>query len=64
VAFGDAVVVDCDDCVVVGEGGTAAAMGLRGMVVVHVNGATLTCPLEQSEAVRRVSEAVRARGAR
>jgi mannose-1-phosphate guanylyltransferase len=63
VAFGDAVVVDCDDCVVVGEGGTAAAMGLRGMVVVHANGATLSCPLAQSEGVRRVSEAVRARGA-
>ena len=30
VVFGDAVVVDCDDCVVVGEGGLAAAMGLRG----------------------------------
>ena len=64
VAFGDTVVVDCDDCVVVGEGGTAAAMGLRGMVVVHVNGATLTCPVEQSEAVRRVSEAARSRSAR
>ena len=64
VAFGDAVVVDCDDCVVVGEGGTAAAMGLRGMVVVHVNGATLTCPVADSESVRKVSEAVRARGAR
>jgi mannose-1-phosphate guanylyltransferase len=62
VAFGDAVVVDCDECVVVGEGGTAAAMGLRGMVVVHVNGATLSCPLTESEGVRRVSEAVRARG--
>ncbi len=61
VAFGDAVVVDCDDCVVVGEGGTAAAMGLRNMVVVHVNGATLSCPLAQSESVRRVSEAVRSR---
>ncbi len=64
VAFGDAVVVDCDDCVVVGEGGTAAAMGLRGMVVVHANGATLSCPLAESEGVRRVSEAVRARSAR
>jgi len=64
VAFGDAVVVDCDDCVVVGEGGTAAAMGLKSMVVVHVNGATLTCPLAESESVRRVSEAVRARSPR
>jgi mannose-1-phosphate guanylyltransferase/mannose-6-phosphate isomerase len=64
VAFGDAVVVDCDDCVVVGEGGTAAAMGLKSMVVVHANGATLSCPLTESESVRRVSEAVRARSAR
>ena len=61
VAFGDAVVVDCDDCVVVGEGGTAAAVGLRGMVVVHADGATLSCPLAASEGVRRVSEALRAR---
>ncbi|HEY2956407.1 MAG TPA: sugar phosphate nucleotidyltransferase [Candidatus Eisenbacteria bacterium] len=64
VAFGDAVIVDCDGCVVVGEGGTAAAMGLSGMVVVHVNGATLTCPLAQSESVRRVSAAVRERNVR
>lgn len=64
VVFGDAVVVDCDDCVVVGEGGIAAAMGLRETVVVHVNGATLACPLAKSEQVRQVSEAVRARGAK
>ena len=64
VAYGEAVVVDCDDCIVVGEGGTAAAMGLSGMVVVHVNGATLSCPVAASEGVRRVSEAVRMRGGR
>ncbi len=63
VRFGDAIVVDCDDCVVVGDGGTAAAMGLRDTVVVHVNGATLACPLDRSEHVRKVSEAVRAREA-
>jgi mannose-1-phosphate guanylyltransferase len=61
VLFGDAVAVDCDRCVVVGEGGTAAALGLRDMVVVHAAGATLSCPLECSEDVRRVSESVRAR---
>lgn len=62
VQVGDAVAIDCDDCVVVGEGGTAAAMGLRDMVVVHVNGSTLTCRLDQTDQVRRVTEAVRARG--
>jgi mannose-1-phosphate guanylyltransferase len=62
VRFGDTVLLECDDCVVVGEGGTAAAMGLREMVVVHANGATLSCRLEDSEHVRRVSEALRERG--
>ncbi len=61
VLFGDAVAVDCDECVVVGEGGTAAALGLRHMVVVHAAGATLTCPLERGEDVRRVSDALRMR---
>jgi mannose-1-phosphate guanylyltransferase len=60
VLFGDAVAVDCDRCVVVGEGGTAAALGLEDAVVVHVNGATLSCPLHASDDVRRVTEAVRA----
>jgi mannose-1-phosphate guanylyltransferase/mannose-6-phosphate isomerase len=62
VLFGDALAIDCDDCVVVGDGGTAAAMGLRGMVVVHAQGATLSCRLEDSDRVRRVGEALRARG--
>jgi mannose-1-phosphate guanylyltransferase len=63
VAFGDALVVDCERCVVVGEGGPAAALGLRDMVVVHANGCTLAVPLDRSEQVRQVSEAVRRRTA-
>jgi mannose-1-phosphate guanylyltransferase/mannose-6-phosphate isomerase len=59
VLFGDALAIDCDDCIVVGEGGTAAALGLSGMIAVHVNGATLTCPVAASQDVRRVSDAVR-----
>jgi mannose-1-phosphate guanylyltransferase len=61
VVFGEAVALDCDRCVVVGEGGMAAALGLSDMVVVHAGGATLSCKLDQSEQVRRVSETVRAR---
>lgn len=61
VLFGEAVALDCDRCVVVGEGGTAAAMGLKDSVVVHVNGATLSCLLSATDDVRRVTEAVRAR---
>jgi mannose-1-phosphate guanylyltransferase len=62
VLFGDALALDCEDCVVVGEGGTAAAMGLKHMVVVHAGGATLAVRLEDSERVRRVAEAARERG--
>jgi mannose-1-phosphate guanylyltransferase len=64
VLFGDAVALDCEGCVVVGDGGTAAAMGLRGTVVVHVDGSTLCCPLDASDQVRRVTEAVRGREVR
>ena len=59
VRYGDAVAIDCDGCVVVGESGTAAALGLRDTVVVHANGATLSCPLERAEDVRRLVEATR-----
>jgi mannose-1-phosphate guanylyltransferase len=61
VVFGQALALDCDRCVIVGEGGTAAAMGLADMVVVHADGATLSCRIDQTEHVRRVTEAVRAR---
>jgi len=62
VVHGEALAVECDRCVVVGEGGLAAALGLADMVVVHVNGSTLTCKLADSDQVRKVSEAVRKRG--
>ncbi len=61
VCVGDTLAIDCDDCIVVGEGGTAAALGLSGMIVVHMNGATLTCPVAASQDVRRISDAVKER---
>jgi len=64
VTFGDAIALDCDECIVVGDGGLATALALRDMVVVHVNGATLACRTEDTERVRAVSEAARARSAR
>lgn len=65
VVFGRAVAVDCDRCVVVGEmaDGHVAAMGLKDMVVVGVDGGgTLACRVDETERVRQVTEAVRARG--
>ena len=49
VLHGQAVVVDCDGCVVVGEGGASPRhSGLKNTVVVHSAGATLARPLERS----------------
>jgi mannose-1-phosphate guanylyltransferase len=64
VTWGDAVAVDCDRCIVVGDGVTAAPLRLQDMVVVATAGGVLACRIEDSEQVRRVSEAVRARGTR
>jgi len=55
VLHGDAIALDCDRCVVVGDGGRAAAIGLADMVVVHAQGATLACRIEDSERVRDVA---------
>lgn len=62
VTWGQAVPVDCDRCVVVGDGSPAAALGLSDMVVVATPQGTLVCRLADSEQVRRVTEAVRAHG--
>jgi mannose-1-phosphate guanylyltransferase/mannose-6-phosphate isomerase len=64
VTWGDAVPVDCDDCVLVGDGAPAAALRLSDMVVVATPNGTLVCRREDTEQVRRVTEAVRARGSR
>lgn len=61
VLFGDAIAVDCDRCIVVGDGGTAAALKLRDMIVVNAGGGTLACRIEDSADVRRIAEAARVR---
>ena len=64
VVVGNIVPIECDECVLVGDGtSTTAAMGLKRMIVVQAAGGTLVCPLEDSDRVRKVSEAVRAREA-
>ena len=60
VTWGDAVPVDCDRCVVVGDGFPAAPLGLSDMVVVATPQGTLVCRRQDTDQVRRVTEAVRA----
>jgi mannose-1-phosphate guanylyltransferase len=64
VTWGEAVPVDCDRCVVVGDGFPAAPLGLSDMVVVATPQGTLVCRRQDTDQVRRVTEAVRARASR
>jgi len=64
VLWGDAVPVDCERCVVVGDGFPAAPLGLSDMVIVATPQGTLVCRRQDTDQVRRVTEAVRARGSR
>ncbi len=61
VRWGDALPVDCEGCVVVGDGVLAAPLGLKDMVVVATREGVLACRLDETDRVRQVSEAVRAR---
>jgi mannose-1-phosphate guanylyltransferase len=62
VTWGDAVPVECERCIVVGDGVPAAPLRLRDTIVVATPQGVLVCPIEESENVRKVSEAIRARG--
>jgi mannose-1-phosphate guanylyltransferase len=64
VTWGEAVPVDCERCVVVGDGAPAAPLGLSDMVVVATPQGTLVCRRQDTEQVRRVADAVRARRSR
>ena len=59
VTWGQAIPVDCDGCVVVGDGAPAAPLRLSDMVVVATPNGTLVCRRQDTEQVRRVAEAVR-----
>lgn len=58
---GETVVIDSSDCVVYAEGGVAAVVGLRDVVVVHTPDATLVCPKDRARDVRAVVEELKKR---
>ena len=60
---GDALAVDCDDCVVLSEGDRlVAAVGLRGLCIIDAGDALLVVPRDRAQDVRSVVEALRAQG--
>jgi len=60
---GDALAVDCDDCVVLAEGDRlVAAVGLRGLCIVDAGDALLVVPRDRAQDVRAVVEALKKQG--
>jgi mannose-1-phosphate guanylyltransferase len=60
---GDALAIDCADCVVLAEGGRlVAALGLSGLCVVDSGDALLVVPRDRAQEVRAVVDALKARG--
>jgi mannose-1-phosphate guanylyltransferase len=60
---GDALVIDCDGCVVLSEGGRlVATVGLRDLCVIDAGDAVLVVPRERAQDVRKVVDELRSRG--
>ena len=60
---GDALALDCDDCVVLSEGDRlVAAVGLRGLCIVDAGDALLVVPRDRAQDVRSAVEALRKQG--
>lgn len=56
-----AVVVDCQDCVVLADGRPLAVVGLKDMVVVDSGDSVLVVPREKAQDVRKAVEVLKAR---
>lgn len=56
--IGDVLHTGCKNCLLVSEHGLLAVHGLTGMAAVKTADSTLTCPLEQSQAVREITTAL------
>ena len=60
---GDALALDCDDCVVLSEGDRlVAAVGLRGLCIVDAGDALLVVPRDRAQDVRQVVDLLKAKG--
>jgi mannose-1-phosphate guanylyltransferase len=62
VTLGTVVACDTRDSVLIGEGGLVATLGVEGLVVVRTDDVTMVAPRDRAQEVRRLVEAVRARG--
>ena len=56
---GDVLDIGCSDSVLVSDGPLLAAIGLEGVAVVATEGAVLALPVERSQDVRAVVQALR-----
>ena len=63
VAQGEAALVDCHGCVVVGGDRVIAGVGLRDLIIVDAGDAILVVPKDRAQDVRQAVDALKARGA-
>ena len=54
VRWGEAVVIDVENSVLVAEGGVVAALGVEGLVVVHTPDVTLVLPVSEAQRVKEL----------
>jgi mannose-1-phosphate guanylyltransferase len=59
---GDVLAMDCSDSVLVGDGVTVTAVGLSKMAIVATGDAVLAVPIERSQDVRKVVDALQRMG--
>lgn len=61
---GDALCIDSDGCVVLAQNRLVAVVGMKDVVVVDTGDAVLVVPREKAQDVRKVVEALKARGSK
>lgn len=54
IQFGDATLLDCQNCLVLGEGATVAGLGLKDMVVVSAGNQVLVAPKARSAELKAI----------
>nr|WP_321256675.1 mannose-1-phosphate guanylyltransferase/mannose-6-phosphate isomerase [uncultured Pseudodesulfovibrio sp.] len=59
---GDVLAMDCKNSLLISEGGKLAVVGVSDMIMIQTRDATLTCTMEQVQAVRDVVDTLKAEG--
>jgi len=59
---GDVLAIDCENSLLISEGGKLAAVGASNMIMVQTRDATLTCTMDKVQSVREVVDTLKDQG--